>query len=236
VPDDDRQSLADFNESVFAGRVFEARESRLRKALAAFERERGRGPLLDVAAGSGLAAEALAAQGWTVTGLDLSAQLVEQIRARPGVHEALQHDLSAGPLPFGDGTFAAVFAGEIIEHLVDTRRFLDELRRVLRPGGLLVLTTPNLASFENRVRLLFGVYPAWLEYELSSQGHVRAYTKRTLRSHLRATGFSVESIAGNWVPFVPQALVHDVRWPALARTGDWLPGLSQGLIAAARRP
>jgi 2-polyprenyl-3-methyl-5-hydroxy-6-metoxy-1,4-benzoquinol methylase len=128
-----------------------------------------------------------------------------------------------------------VFAGEIIEHLVDTRRFLDELHRVLRPGGIAVITTPNLASFENRVRLLFGVYPAWLEYELGDQGHVRAYTKRTLRTHLTATGFSVEKITGNWVPFVPQALLHDVRWPALARTGDWLPGLSQGLIATARR-
>jgi 2-polyprenyl-3-methyl-5-hydroxy-6-metoxy-1,4-benzoquinol methylase len=235
VPEDDRQSLADFNESVFAKRVFESRESRLRKAFAAFERESARGELLDVAAGSGLAAEALAAQGWTVTALDLSQELVDQIRARPGIREALQHDLSSGPLPFEDARFAAVFAGEIIEHLVDTRRFLEELHRVLRPGGLLVVTTPNLASFENRIRLLFGVYPAWLEYELSSQGHVRAYTRRTLRTHLRGTGFDVEQIAGNWVPFVPQALLHDVRWPALSRTGDWLPGLSQGLIATARR-
>ncbi len=235
MPDDDRQSLADFNESVFAERVFESRESRLRKAFAAFEREPARGDLLDVAAGSGLAAEALAAQGWIVTALDLSQELVDQIRARPGIREALQHDLSGGPLPFADARFAAVFAGEIIEHLVDTRRFLDELHRVLRPGGLLVVTTPNLASFENRIRLLFGVYPAWLEYELSGQGHVRAYTRRTLRTHLRDTGFEVEQIAGNWVPFVPQALLHDVRWPALARTGDWLPGLSQGLIATARR-
>ncbi len=185
---DDRQRLVDFNESVFSHRVFEARESRLRKALASFEQEPGRGELLDVAAGSGLAAEALAAQGWNVTALDLSPELVAQIRARPGVHRALQHDLSSGSFPFDDASMAAVFAGEIIEHLVDTRRFLDEIHRVLRPGGLLVVTTPNLASFENRVRLLFGVYPAWLEYELSSQGHVRAYTKRTLRTHLRATG------------------------------------------------
>ena len=172
MPRDDRQSLVDFNESVFARRVFEPRESRLRKALASFEREPDRGELLDVAAGSGLAAEALAAQGWTVTALDLSPELVSQIRARPGVHCALQHDLSSGSLPFEGASMEAVFAGEIIEHLVDTRRFLDEIHRVLRPGGLLVVTTPNLASFENRVRLLFGVYPAWLEYELSSQGHV----------------------------------------------------------------
>ena len=215
--------------------MFERRESRLRKALEAFAREPSRGSILDVAAGSGLASEALKAQGWDVSALDLSPELVAQIQAR-GITDARAHDLSAGPLPYPDETFAGVFAGEIIEHLVDTRGFLLEIARVLAPGGLLVLTTPNLASFENRVRLLFGIYPAWLEYELSSQGHVRAYTVRTLRAQLRQCGFHVEGIVGNWVPFLPQALVHDVRVPALARTGDWLPGLSQGLIARARAP
>jgi 2-polyprenyl-3-methyl-5-hydroxy-6-metoxy-1,4-benzoquinol methylase len=227
--------LSDFNEQRFAQRVFEARESRLRKALDAFAAEPARGRALDVAAGSGIVAGELSRQGWELSALDLSPELVAQIHER-GISDAHVHDLSGGPLPFPDGAFNAVFAGEIIEHLVDTRGFLLELFRVLAPGGLVVITTPNLASFENRVRLLLGVYPAWVDYELGGEGHVRAYTLRTLRTQLRSCGFEVERIAGNWVPFLPQALVHDVRVPALARTGDWLPGLSQGLIARARRP
>ena len=225
--------LSTFNRSVFSRHTFEARESRLRKALTMFEREPRRGRLLDVAAGSGIAAEALMAQGWEVTASDISDELVAQVRAR-GV-DARIHDLASGPLPFEDTSFEAVFAGEIIEHLVDTTAFLDEVRRVLGPGGIVVVTTPNLASLENRLRLLLGRYPAWVEVALSDQGHVRAYTLHTLRAHLRGRGFEVEEVAGNWVPLIPQRWIDDVRFPPLARTGDWFPSLAQGLIARGRR-
>jgi 2-polyprenyl-3-methyl-5-hydroxy-6-metoxy-1,4-benzoquinol methylase len=225
--------LSTFNREAFSERVFEARESRLRKALAMFEREPGRGRLLDVAAGSGIAAQALTDQGWEVSALDISEELVEQIRAR-GI-EALTHDLAAEPLPFDDGSFEAVFAGEIIEHLVDTAGFLDQVGRILSLGGIAVITTPNLASLENRLRLAFGRYPIWVEYELGDQGHLRAYTLPTLRAQLGRHGFRVERELGNWVPFLPQRLINDLRAPFLARTGDWFPSLSQTLIVQARQ-
>ena len=227
-------ALSGFNRDEFAARGFEARESRLRKALAMLDGE-PHGRALDLAAGSGLAAAALIARGWDVAALDISEDLVEQIRAR-GVRDVRVHDLAAGPLPFDGGSFEAVFAGEIIEHLVDTDAFLREARRVLRPGGVLVLTTPNLASFENRVRLLLGRYPRWVDYDLSGEGHVRAYTWPALRRQLRDCGLDPERVRGNWVPFVPQSKLDDLRLPALARTGDWLPTLSQDLIVRARRP
>jgi 2-polyprenyl-3-methyl-5-hydroxy-6-metoxy-1,4-benzoquinol methylase len=229
-----QERLSEFNRETFAARVFEANESRLKKACAMFAEETERGRLLDVAAGSGLAAEVLAAQGWEVAALDLSEELLDQIRAR-GIEDARLHDLASGPLPYRDGSFRAVFAGEIIEHLVDTDSFLADIYRVLAPGGMVVITTPNLASLENRVRLLFGRYPMWLEYDLSDQGHVRAYTVPTLKKHLRRRGFTVERVRGNWVPFVPQRVFTDLVWPPIARTGDWLPRLSQGLIVKARR-
>jgi len=55
----------------------------------------------------------------------------------------------AQPLPFRDGAFDAVFAGELIEHLVDPRLGLEEFRRVLRPDGVLILTTPNRLRLAN---------------------------------------------------------------------------------------
>lgn len=227
--------LSSFNRRVFSGRTFEVRESRLCKSLAMFGREPRRGKLLDIAAGSGIAAEALRDQGWEVSATDISEELVGQIRARGDI-DAQVHDLAEGPLPFSDGHFQAVFAGEIIEHLVDTAHFLNELARVLTPDGVVVITTPNLASFENRLRLLLGRYPIWVEYELSDQGHVRSYTAPTLRAQLRCHGFVVEEVAGNWVPVAPQRFTDDVHFPPLARTGDWFPSLSQGLIIRARRP
>lgn len=226
-------SLSDWNRETFDTRVFEPRESRLRKAFAMLAEE-PRGRLLDVAAGSGIAAEALARDGWSVSALEISDALARQIRER-GVADVRTHDLAKGRLPFEDSTFGAVFAGEIIEHLVDTAGFLAEVRRVLEPGGIAVITTPNLASFENRVRMLLGRYPNFVEYELGGDGHVRAYTLPVLRAQLERAGFAVEKAKGNWVPFLPQVLANDVRMPFLARTGDWFPRLSQGLIVKARR-
>lgn len=236
-------ALSRVNEATFARRTFEARESRLRKAFAMTAAEPGRGALLDVAAGSGIAAGEFLAQGWDVHALDISAALIDSVRAA-GVGDARVHDLAGGPLPFEDATFRAVFAGEIIEHLVDTGAFVAELRRVLEPGGIVVITTPNLASFENRLRLAFGRYPRWVEWELPEeglalpyhdQGHVRAFTVRTLRRQLDQHGLKTEQVRGNWVPIVPQSVLNDLMVPALARTGDWWPSLSAGLIFKARR-
>jgi len=226
------EGLAEFNRRLFAERVFEARESRLRKAFELLAEE-PRGRLLDVAAGSGIAAQALQERSWQVSALDISEELLEQIRAR-GIEDVRRHDLLGGPLPYEDDTFAAVFAGEIIEHLVDTGGFLGEVRRVLVPGGVLIITTPNLASFENRVRLLLGLYPKWVDLELGGEGHVRAYTAPELRRQLARAGFVTERVRGNWVPVIPQRFFHDLVWPPIARTGDWLPTLSQGLIVKAR--
>jgi 2-polyprenyl-3-methyl-5-hydroxy-6-metoxy-1,4-benzoquinol methylase len=226
------RSLAGYNRDLFAERVFEPRESRLRKALALLAAEQ-RGRALDVAAGSGIVSELLAAQGWEVSAVELSESLAEQVRAR-GVDDVRLHELGSGPLPFADGTFRLVFAGEIIEHLVDTAGFLEDVRRVLVPGGVLLLTTPNLASLENRIRLLLGVYPRWVDAELAGEGHVRAYTAPVLRRQLERIGFRVEALTGNFVPVVPQQFLNDVLFPPLARTGDWLPRLAQGLVVKAR--
>src|SRR5712692_1101780 len=57
----------------------------------------------------------------------------------------------AHPLPFRDASFDGLFAGELIEHLADPAAGMDEFRRVLRPGGTLVLTTPNRRRLANVV-------------------------------------------------------------------------------------
>jgi SAM-dependent methyltransferase len=226
--------LSAYNRERFAGRVFDISESRIHKALELLAAE-PKARALDVAAGSGYIAEAIAAQGWQMSAVEISTELAEQARRR-GIVDVREHDLASGPLPFDDQTFGAVFAGEIVEHLVDTDRFLAEVARVLVPSGVLVLTTPNLASLENRLRLALGRYPRWLEYRLGGEGHVRLYTPRALRFHLDEHGFDTEKLRGNWVPLIPQDWgVHDVRFPALARTGDWFPGLAQGLICKARK-
>jgi SAM-dependent methyltransferase len=223
--------LTDYSARVWADHLLDLRESRLRKVLELFQAERA-GRVLDVGCGHGEFGARLLQLGWSVDGVDLEPVQVEAAVSR-GLR-ARVCDLTRG-LPFGSDTFDALYAGEVIEHLIDTDAFVAEIARVLKPGGFAILTTPNLASFENRLRAVLGVYPIWVNYRLEGVGHVRAYTPRVLRSQLREHGLIVERHRGNWVPFVPQRFVDDIKWPWLAVTGDWWPGLSMDIIFKARK-
>jgi ubiquinone/menaquinone biosynthesis C-methylase UbiE len=90
------------------------------------------------------------------------------------------------PLPFVDSEFELVLCAETIEHVRDVQLFLSEVRRVLRPGGGLALTTPAWS----RRRLLRG-----FERELNPLSpHLRFFTRRSLRELLDAMGFTVDSM------------------------------------------
>jgi 2-polyprenyl-3-methyl-5-hydroxy-6-metoxy-1,4-benzoquinol methylase len=216
----------------YAAHRMDLRESRIRKLLRLLETETP-GRLLDVGCAGGELAALLAARGWRVEGADAEPALVEAARAR-GV-EARLVDLDRAPLPWPDRAVDVVVAAEVIEHVVDTDHLLEEIARVLRPGGALVITTPNLASLENRLRLLLGRYPMWMDIGVGGTGHVRYYTPRMLRHQLARHGLMVERHVGNWVPLVPQRLLDDRRAPWLARTGDWWPSLAMGILMKARR-
>ncbi len=208
------------------------RESRIRKLLALLDGE-PRGRLLDVGCAAGELGVLLAARGWSVAGVDREPALVAAARER-GI-DARHCDFGQMLLPWPDSAFDAVVLAEVIEHVLDTDHVLTEIVRVLRSGGALIVTTPNLASLENRARLLLGRYPMWMDIRVEGTGHVRYYTPRMLRAHLRRHGFRVEQHVGNWVPFLPQRFLDDRRAPWLAVTGDWFPSLAMGILMRARR-
>jgi SAM-dependent methyltransferase len=78
-------------------------------------------------------------------------------RSRQGSARPTTRELDAElPLPFGDCSFDLVWCTEVVEHLSDPSSTLDEVRRVLRPGGALLLTTPNLLCPDDLARMLPG--------------------------------------------------------------------------------
>lgn len=96
-------------------------------------------------------------------------------------------------LPYDDGFFDLVVAGEIIEHIYDTDFFLQEIGRVLKPGGKLILSTPNIASLGRRILLLLGRDPI-IEIspnEPGSVGHIRYFTRKTIVRLLEKHKFRV---------------------------------------------
>lgn len=112
--------------------------------------------------------------------------------------QALKLDIARDLLPLTDGSQDVVVLSEVIEHLHGADGALTEIRRVLHNEGLLVLTTPNLAAWFNRIILLFGRQPVFTEtggewvfgrepFAAASRpvGHLQVYTPRALASLLR---------------------------------------------------
>ncbi|MDQ6822330.1 MAG: methyltransferase domain-containing protein, partial [Actinomycetota bacterium] len=104
-------------------------------------------------------------------------------RAR-AAHPALDFRLAPidGALPFEDCSFEVVWASEVIEHVADTARWLSEARRVLAPGGRLLVTTPS----HGRLRVMVGGIERFSE---PLGDHLHLYTRSSLRTLLEEFGF-----------------------------------------------
>jgi SAM-dependent methyltransferase len=153
--------------------------------------------VLDIGCGSGRhTCEAYRLEGIIAVGADLNPEDLQQARQRLEFHDRLgEHGggdwyLSAADvsrLPFSDAFFQAVICSEVMEHIPDHDRALDELVRVLKPGGHLVVSVPRY--FPERICWAFSN-----EYHQANQGHVRIYRKGQLIRMIRRTGLTLYRI------------------------------------------
>lgn len=187
--------------------------------------------LLSIACSSGLTEERIKNTfGITVYGIDAAENALRMARKRGIITVA--SDVSK-PLPFDDKSFNFVLAGEIIEHIFNTRPFLKEINRVLKPDGYVIITTPNLARLDDRIKLLFGKTPRQtspLHPYLSL--HIRPFTFDSLKSALLETGFSDVVLRTN--AFVTDFFGREVT-TELKFLAKWFPTLGSTLIVRAKR-
>jgi SAM-dependent methyltransferase len=97
-------------------------------------------------------------------------------------------------LPFGDGSFDGAFMNEVFEHVADERRALAEIRRVLKPGGILVLISPNRCHYIVLGPRTIGPAPLipWLPERMTRNWTVaRNYWPSQLERHVREAGFAI---------------------------------------------
>lgn len=109
------------------------------------------------------------------------------------------------PLPFEDSSFDVVVAGELLEHLRDPGRLVDEVRRVLRPGGSFVASVPNAFRLKNRLRFLLGRKPE------DDPTHLHMFSPGQVRELL--AGFEqprLDFIAGRLVPLHARWFANDI--------------------------
>jgi SAM-dependent methyltransferase len=104
--------------------------------------------ILDVGCASGAVSEALRARGAAVTGIDSSAEMVKLARQRLGDGADLRQVDAGGPLPFPGGAFDDVIASLVLHYLQDWTAPLAELRRVLTPGGRLIMAVNHPGVFK----------------------------------------------------------------------------------------
>ncbi len=114
-------------------------------------------------------------------------------------------NLETEAFPYEDNYFDLIVVNQVLEHVKEFFWIASEMNRVLKPGGLLIVGVPNLASWHNRLLLLFGRQPTSIRV---LGPHVRGYTKESLvRTMVEYGGFSLKASAGgNFYPF-PAGLV-----------------------------
>jgi len=170
------------------------------------------GDVLDVGCNTGYGTVGFVPVARRVVGIDVSPAAIEAARRRSSAGRPEFLVTTGVELPFPDESFDLVTSFQVVEHLVDPLAFLAELRRVLRPGGVVVLATPNAA-----IRLDPGMTP-WNRF------HVREYRAAEL-AELLAAAFGDVRVRGLFaVPTLYEAeLARAAAALAWARRRDARP-------------
>lgn len=187
--------------------------------------------ILDLGCNDGTVSKLIGDMGNEVHGVDVIPRHVESANKK-GI-KAVVCDIEDG-LPYEDDFFDIVYAGVLLEHIFDTDALLKEAGRVLMREGLLIVSVPNICSFPNRIRIMFGLYPKFIAPAPSWRlgGHVRAFTAGALAKVFENNGFKTEKLVGNFVSFFP---TFQTSRPWSRLLGRALPRLSEVLIASARK-
>lgn len=147
--------------------------------------------MLDLGCGAGELSAALARAGARPVAVDVAREALRRARERvPGLD--LRHWPAGEPLPLKDAGVDVVWAGEVIEHVVDVAPWLSQVRRVLRPRGTLLLSTPHHGAGA-LLRLALS-RRAFAEHFEPRGDHVRFYSPATLRALLEDFDFEIAQL------------------------------------------
>lgn len=140
--------------------------------------------VLEIGGGTGEFSRRMKKKGIEVHFMDLNENSLKKVKEELDI-PVYKADLNNGLPVFDAETFDGVVILEVIEHIVAAELLLEEISRVLKKGGFLILSTPNFAYFQNRLRILLG--------NLSSDEgyHYRFFTVSSLQKRIEEAGLKV---------------------------------------------
>lgn len=164
---------------------------------------------LDIGAGAGVIPLVLAKAGLPVTVMDTWSEYADSYDNQMGTYQQfmdrfarhgvrwIEHNALNPPLPLPSSSFDMISMFHVLEHLASPRTVMQEIYRLLRPNGVLILTLPNVTNLRNRLRLLAGRSPHTHDirdwFSDAFFGHYREMTIPELRSVLPSLGLVVET-------------------------------------------
>jgi len=172
-------------------------DRRLDEIVSTFEPYRRNNHLLDVGFGAGSFLEAAARNNWQAFGVEVSQTAVEHVRERG--FEVFCGELGKAGYP--DDYFDVIIASEVLEHVSYPRALLEEVARVLRPGGLLWATTPHGRGISAR---LLGL--GWST--VCPPDHLQLFSLNSIRALLTSEGFRQIELATHGTN--PYEIVHEL--------------------------
>ncbi len=164
--------------------------------------------VLDVGCGFGELGEYLKKRNNYAVGIDLSQHAIDIAKTR--LDEAYVCDITQVDQlsNLEKESFDLIIFADILEHLYNPFKVLNNFKSYLKPGGHVIVSLPNIAAWNIRLKLLFGKFD-YQDTGILDKTHIRFFTKKTAKKMLESAGFEVEKIAVT--PFFVRALLPVVR-------------------------
>jgi len=194
--------------------AYEEVEPTVEKLFLQFARAGKIGSVLDVGCGNGLLGESLNNAGHSVTGIDSHPAAVANARNRIG--EVIDADLTVVPETLTGRQFDYLLFADVLEHVADPLGVLSEYRPHLDPAGRLVVSLPNVAVWDNRLRLLMGRFN-YTDAGVMDRTHLRFFTFASARRLVETAGYQIETVTLN--PGIVRAFLPLIKW-MMGKSGD----------------
>jgi len=149
--------------------------------------------VLDVGCGTGASLQLLREAGKCKRAIGIEYHPDAAARARETLDEVYEGDVERMELPIKPGSVDVLLCLDVLEHLVDPWRTLVRLARLLRPGGVIVASIPNVRNYKVTLPLLFRGRFDYVESGILDRTHLRFFTRESARALIESTGARIEA-------------------------------------------